>query len=154
MENLLAARGQMAMSLAFHIFFACIGIGMPLLMVIAESLWLRTQNNTYLILAKRWAKGSAIMFAVGAVSGTVLSFQLGLLWPDFMLHAGPVIGMPFSLEGFAFFMEAIFLGIYLYGWGKVSKNSFILRYYGDVKRGFFWNICCNGKCLDELSTWI
>jgi cytochrome d ubiquinol oxidase subunit I len=116
----MAARSQMAMSLAFHIIFAAIGIGMPLLMLIAEGLWLRTREEIYLTLAKRWAKGTAILFAVGAVSGTVLSFELGLLWPGFMRFAGPIIGMPFSLEGFAFFTEAIFLGIYLYGWKRVS----------------------------------
>jgi len=119
MSNLLAARSQMAMSLAFHIIFAAVGIGMPLLMIIAEGLWLRTRDEVYLTLAKRWAKGTAIMFAVGAVSGTVLSFELGLLWPGFMAYAGPIVGMPFSLEGFAFFLEAIFLGIYLYGWKRV-----------------------------------
>lgn len=123
MEDLLAARAQMAMSLAFHIIFASIGIAMPLLMVIAEGLWLKTKDETYLTLAKKWAKGTAIMFAVGAVSGTVLSFELGLLWPTFMAHAGPVIGMPFSLEGLAFFIEAIFLGIYLYGWDRVPKTA-------------------------------
>lgn len=122
MEDLLAARAQMAMSLAFHIIFASIGIAMPLLMVIAEGLWLKTKDETYLTLAKKWSKGTAIMFAVGAVSGTVLSFELGLLWPTFMAHAGPVIGMPFSLEGLAFFIEAIFLGIYLYGWERVSDK--------------------------------
>ena len=122
MENLLAARAQMAMSLAFHIIFASIGIAMPLLMVIAEGLWLKTKDETYLTLAKRWSKGTAIMFAVGAVSGTVLSFELGLLWPTFMAYAGPIIGMPFSLEGLAFFIEAIFLGIYLYGWNRVPKT--------------------------------
>lgn len=120
MTDLLAARTQMAMALAFHIIFAAVGIGMPLLMVIAEGLWLRTREQTYLLLAKRWAKGTAILFAVGAVSGTVLSFELGLLWPGFMQFAGAIIGMPFSLEGFAFFTEAIFLGIYLYGWQRVS----------------------------------
>ena len=77
----------------------------------------------YLELAKRWAKGTAIMFAVGAVSGTVLSFELGLLWPQFMEFAGPIFGMPFSLEGFAFFVEAIFLGIYLYGWDRLSGRA-------------------------------
>ena len=77
----------------------------------------------YLDLAKRWAKGTAILFAVGAVSGTVLSFELGLLWPRFMELAGPLIGMPFSLEGFAFFTEAIFLGIYLYGWERISPRA-------------------------------
>ena len=123
MSDLLAARAQMAMSLAFHIIFAVIGIAMPLLMVIAEGLWLKTREEIYLTLAKRWAKGTAIMFAVGAVSGTVLSFELGLLWPNFMAYAGPIIGMPFSLEGFAFFLEAIFLGLYLYGWDRIPKYA-------------------------------
>ena len=113
----------MAMSLAFHIIFAAIGIAMPLLMVIAEWKWLRTKDEIYLTLAKRWAKGTAILFAVGAVSGTVLSFELGLLWPGFMGYAGSIIGMPFSLEGFAFFTEAIFLGIYLYGWTRVPPRA-------------------------------
>src|SRR5215218_421771 len=120
MPDLLAARSQMAMSLAFHIIFAVVGIGMPVLMVIAERRWQKTGDPVCLDLAKRWAKGTAILFAVGAVSGTVLSFELGLLWPKFMLVAGPIIGMPFSLEGFAFFTEAIFLGIYLYGWDRIS----------------------------------
>jgi cytochrome d ubiquinol oxidase subunit I len=120
MSDLLAARSQMAMSLAFHIIFAVVGIGMPLLMIIAEGAYLKTKDAIYLDLAKRWAKGTAIMFAVGAVSGTVLSFELGLLWPKFMEFAGPIVGMPFSLEGFAFFLEAIFLGIYLYGWKRVT----------------------------------
>ena len=93
----------MGLSLAFHIIFAAIGIGLPVLMVIAEGMYLRTSRPVYLELAKRWARGSAILFAVGAVSGTVLSFELGLLWPSFMAKAGGIIGMPFSLEGFAFF---------------------------------------------------
>jgi cytochrome d ubiquinol oxidase subunit I len=119
MTDLDYARSQMALSLAFHIVFATIGIGMPVLMAIAEGLHLRTGQAVYLELTKRWAKGTAILFAVGAVSGTVLSFELGLLWPTFMQHAGPIIGMPFSLEGFAFFTEAIFLGIFLYGWNRI-----------------------------------
>jgi len=123
MNDLLAARSQMAMSLAFHIIFAVVGIAMPLMMVIAEWKWLRTGEEIYLTLAKQWAKGTAILFAVGAVSGTVLSFELGLLWPEFMRYAGAIIGMPFSLEGFAFFLEAIFLGIYLYGWKRVSPRA-------------------------------
>jgi len=126
MDDLLAARSQMAMSLAFHIIFAAIGIAMPLLMVIAEWKWLRTREEVYLQLAKRWAKGTAILFAVGAVSGTVLSFELGLLWPRFMGYAGAIIGMPFSLEGFAFFTEAIFLWIYLYGWKRVPQRAHLL----------------------------
>src|SRR5262247_4200973 len=123
MSDLLAARSQMAMSLAFHIIFAVAGITTPLLMCVAEWRWLRTRDETYLTLAKRWAKGTAILFAVGAVSGTVLSFELGLLWPGFMGYAGSIIGMPFSLEGFAFFTEAIFLGIYLYGWKRIPPRA-------------------------------
>ena len=88
--------------------------------------WRRTGDAVYLELAKRWAKGTAILFAVGAVSGTVLSFELGLLWPGFMKQAGPIIGMPFSLEGFAFFTEAIFLGVYLYGWDRISAARALL----------------------------
>ena len=123
MSPILAARAQMALSLGFHIIFAVIGMAMPVMMVAAEALWLRTNNPTYLELTKRWAKGTAIFFAVGAVSGTVLSFELGLLWPHFMEFAGAIIGMPFSLEGFAFFVEAIFLGVYLYGRDRVSPSA-------------------------------
>ena len=126
MSDLLAARSQMAVSLGFHILFAVVGIGMPVLMVLAEERWQRTGDAICLDLAKRWAKGTAILFAVGAVSGTVLSFELGLLWPEFMRLAGPVIGMPFSLEGFAFFTEAIFLGVYLYGWDRISRRAHLL----------------------------
>src|SRR3954464_2666171 len=126
MSDLLAARSQMAMSLAFHIIFAVVGIGMPVLMVIAERRWQKSRDPIYLELAKRWSKGTAILFAVGAVSGTVLSFELGLLWPRFMQFAGPIIGMPFSLEGFAFFTEAIFLGVYLYGWDRISPRAHLI----------------------------
>ena len=112
----------MGLSLAFHIVFAAMGIALPLLMVIADVLYLRTRDRDYLTLSKMLAKGTGILFAVGAVSGTVLSFELGLLWPAFMGTFGPVIGLPFALEGFAFFTEAIFLGIYLYGRGKVSER--------------------------------
>jgi cytochrome d ubiquinol oxidase subunit I len=126
MEDLLAARTQMAVSLMFHILFAVAGMAMPVLMAVSEGLWLRTGEPRYLELTKRWAKGTAILFAVGAVSGTVLSFELGLLWPRFMEHAGAIIGMPFSLEGFAFFTEAIFLGIYLYGWNRVPPRAHFL----------------------------
>jgi cytochrome d ubiquinol oxidase subunit I len=118
-SNLLAARLQMATSLGFHIVFAVVGIGLPLMMTVSEALWLRTGEPVYRILARRWARGAAILFAVGAVSGTVLSFELGLLWPPFMKFAGPIIGLGFGLEGFAFFTEAIFLGIYIYGWDRV-----------------------------------
>src|SRR5438093_6344970 len=115
----------MGVSLAFHIVFAVVGIAMPVMMVVAERRWRVTGHAIYRDLAQRWARGTAILFAVGAVSGTVLSFELGLLWPGFMKLAGPVIGIPFSLEGFAFFTEAIFLGVYLYGWEKISPRAHI-----------------------------
>ena len=122
----MTARSQMGLSLAFHIIFAVIGVSLPLMMTIAEWMWLRTREPVYKTLAKRWAKGAVILFGIGAVSGTVLSFELGLLWPRFMEKAGSVIGMPFSLEGFAFFTEAIFLGIYLYGWDKTPESLHLL----------------------------
>ena len=119
MNDFFFARSQMGMSLAFHIIFAVIGMAMPLLMAVSEGCYLWTKKPIFLELSKRWAAGTTILFAVGAVSGTVLSFELGLLWPKFMEYAGGIIGMPFSLEGFAFFTEAIFLGIYLYGWNRI-----------------------------------
>jgi cytochrome d ubiquinol oxidase subunit I len=122
-SDLLAARAQMGTSLAFHIVFAVVGMGLPVLLFIAEGLGLLTGNPNYLALARRWAKGFAILFAVGAVSGTILSFELGLLWPRFMGYAGGIIGLPFSAEGFAFFIEAIFLGLYLYGWDRLSPRA-------------------------------
>ncbi len=120
MDDLLAARSQMAVSLGFHIVFSCIGMVMPFLMAYTNYRWLKTGQEDYYRLMKAWARGVAIFFAVGAVSGTVLSFELGLLWPVFMEHAGPIFGLPFSLEGAAFFLEAVALGFFLYG-EKVLK---------------------------------
>src|SRR4051794_36028865 len=135
MDDVLYARGQMAMSLGFHIVFAAGGRAIPLLMVTPEALWLRTRAPDSLALPRLWAKGTAVLFAVGAVSGTVLSFELGLLFPEFMRHAGPLVGMPFSLEGFAFFTEAIFLGIYLYGWRRVPERLHLLAGVGVAVSG-------------------
>lgn len=122
MENIDYARLQMAFTLGFHIIFACIGMVMPFFMVVSHKKWLNTRKPVYLKLTKAWQKGVAIFFVTGAVSGTALSFELGMLWPEFMKHAGPVIGMPFSLEGAAFFVEAIALGFYLYGWNKLPET--------------------------------
>lgn len=105
----------MAGSLGFHIIFAAIGMTMPVLMATAHYFSLRRKDADYAALTDMWMKGVAILFAVGAVSGTVLSFELGLLWPGFMRHAGPIIGMPFSWEGTAFFLEAVAIGLFLYG---------------------------------------
>ncbi|HEY0672718.1 MAG TPA: cytochrome ubiquinol oxidase subunit I [Longimicrobiales bacterium] len=126
MDTLLAARAQMEVSLGFHMIFAALGIGMPLLLLIAEGLWLKTGQLHYRELAQQWAKATALTFAVGAVSGTALSFELGLLWPHFMQYAGATIGSAFTLEGFAFFIEAIFLGLYLYGWDRLSPRAHFL----------------------------
>lgn len=126
MDDFLAARLQMTVSFVFHIVFACIGMTMPWLMFVAELKWIKTGRKFYLDLSKAWARGVAIFFAVGAVSGTVLSFELGLLWPKFMEHAGAIIGMPFSWEGTAFFLEAIALGVFLYGRDRVNKRVHLI----------------------------
>ncbi|PKW30258.1 cytochrome ubiquinol oxidase subunit I [Flavobacterium lindanitolerans] len=126
MDNLDAARMQMAFTLIFHIVFACIGMVMPFFMVLSHYKWLKTRKPVFLKLTKSWQKGVAIFFVTGAVSGTALSFELGLLWPEFMKHAGPIIGMPFSLEGAAFFVEALALGFYLYGWNKLPEKFHLL----------------------------
>ncbi|MCE7063245.1 cytochrome ubiquinol oxidase subunit I [Dyadobacter sp. CY343] len=121
MDDFIAARSQMALSLGFHIIFSCIGMVMPFFMAVSHYYWLKTDQIVYKNVTKAWSKGVAIFFATGAVSGTVLSFELGLLWPEFMKHAGPIFGMPFSLEGTAFFIEAIALGFFLYGWDRFNK---------------------------------
>jgi cytochrome d ubiquinol oxidase subunit I len=122
LDNLTAAREQMAFSLTFHIIFAVFGMGMPWLLLYAEGRWIRTGDRGWYDLARRWAKGFAVLFAVGAVSGTVLSFEFGILWPTFMSRYGGVFGIAFTLEAFAFFLEAIFLGLYLYGWDRMSPR--------------------------------
>ncbi len=119
-DTLLSARALMGLSLVFHTFFTPLGIGLPLLLFMAEGMALWKKDERYRQLARAWTPAVGLLFAVGAVSGTVLSFELGLLWPRFMEYAGGIIGMPFSLEGFAFFTEAIFLAVYIYGWNRMS----------------------------------
>ncbi len=123
MSSELAARATMGMSLAFHIIFAALGVGLPVLLCLAEGLGLWRREADWYALARRWGKAFGILFVIGAVSGTTLSFELGLLWPRFMGFASGVIGLPFALEGFAFFLEAIFLGLYLYGWDRLSPRA-------------------------------
>ncbi len=110
----------MGISLGFHIVFAVLGVGLPVLLAAAEGLGIWRRDQAWMALAQRWAKAFGILFAVGAVSGTTLSFELGLLWPRFMAFSGSIIGLPFTAEAFAFFLEAIFLGLYLYGWRRLS----------------------------------
>src|ERR1700758_3708839 len=121
-SHLTTGRAQMGTSLSFHLMFAVLGVGLPLMMLVAEGMSLRTGDPVWRALARRWTKVFAILFAVGAASGTIISFELGLLWPRFMAYAGGIIGLPFSLEGAAFFIEAIFVGIYLYGWDRLSPR--------------------------------
>jgi cytochrome bd ubiquinol oxidase subunit I len=122
MPTLLAARAQMGSSLVFHIIFSVLGVGLPLLLCIAEGLGLWRKDPAWMTLAHRWARSAAIIFAIGAVSGTIVEFELGLLWPTYIRFIGAVIGPLFAFEGFAFFLEAIFFGIYLYGWNRLPPR--------------------------------
>lgn len=115
MQTLLAARSQMGTSLIFHIVFSVLGVGLPLMLFLAEGLALWRKDATWLMLARQWTKAFAILFAIGAVSGAIVEFEITLLWPTFTNYSGAIIGLPFALEGFAFFLEGIFLGIYIYG---------------------------------------
>jgi cytochrome d ubiquinol oxidase subunit I len=121
--HLIWARETQALSLTFHIPFVCFGIAFPAIVLFTEGLWLRTGDPTYKALAKRWSKVMMIMFAVGVVSGTILTFEFGILWPNFMATFGDVFGLAFGLEGFSFFIEAIFIAIYVYGWDKLPKKT-------------------------------
>ncbi|MGC9665299.1 cytochrome ubiquinol oxidase subunit I [Planosporangium sp. 12N6] len=120
--DLIAAREQMALSLGWHIILACLGVALPGLTAFMEWRGIRTGDQVYNVLAHRWAKAMGVLFAIGAVSGTILSFELGLLWPGMMGVYGQVVGLPFALEGFAFFIEAIFIGIYLYAWDRLPPR--------------------------------
>jgi cytochrome bd ubiquinol oxidase subunit I len=130
MSSLTAARIQMELSLGFHMLFAAVGMAMPVMMLVAERRWLRHGDRDALALARTWSTLTAVIFAIGAVSGTALSFELGLLWPRFMAVAGPMIGPAFALEAYAFFVEAIFLGLYLYGWERLAPRAHWLCGWG------------------------
>src|SRR4051812_36879327 len=125
-DDLLAARQQMAFTLGFHIVLSCMGIGFPLITLVANWIGVYKESPTALQLAQRWSKVMAVLFAVGAVTGTVLSFELGLLWPGMMSRYGDVFGIPFAVEGLFFFTEAIFIAIYIYGWKHLSPKAHLL----------------------------
>lgn len=118
-SGIVPARTQMGSSLGFHIIFACFGIAFPAVILTVHWIGLRRDDPAALLLARRWAKVAAVIFGVGAASGTVLSYELGLLWPTLMGRYGAAYGIPFSIEGIWFFVEAIFVGIYLYGWNRL-----------------------------------
>jgi cytochrome bd ubiquinol oxidase subunit I len=121
--ELVAARSQMAFTLGFHIILACLGVGLPTLVLIANGIGLRRRDPIALLLARRWSLVMAVTFAVGAVTGTVLSFEMGLLWPVLMGRFGGAFGIPFAIEGLFFFLEAIFIAIYIYGWDRLSPRA-------------------------------
>ena len=123
MSSDVAARASLAFSLAFHIVFAAVGIGLPVMFCIAEGIGLRKRDPIWYRLARRWSRAAGILFVVGAVSGTALSFEFGLLWPRFMAFGSSIFGLMFTFEGFCFFLEAIFLGSYLYGWDRLSPRT-------------------------------
>src|SRR4051795_4739703 len=122
-SNLLAARNQMGFTLGFHIVLASFGVAFPAMMLIAEWRGRKRDDEAALRLARNWSKAVAVLFAVGAVSGTVLSFEFGLLWPRFMDRFGDAFGVAFAIEGIFFFLEAIFIAIYIYGWDRLSPKA-------------------------------
>ena len=146
-DYLLEAREMQAMSFAVHIPLVCFGIAFPAMVVFLEGLWLRTGDPLYRALAKRWSKAMLILFAIGVVTGTILSFEMGLLWPEFMATFGDVFGLAFGIEGFSFFMEAIFIAIYVYGWERLSPRTHIAVGAPVIVAGFtgsFMVISVNG----------
>ncbi|MBJ7458870.1 MAG: cytochrome ubiquinol oxidase subunit I [Thermoleophilaceae bacterium] len=122
-DQAVAARQLQALSLMIHIPLVCFGIAWPAIVLFTEGLYLRTKNPVYKRIAKRWSKVMLIFFAIGVVTGTILTFEFGILWPNFMATFGDVFGLAFGLEGFAFFIEAIFIAIYVYGWDRLPEKT-------------------------------
>jgi cytochrome d ubiquinol oxidase subunit I len=135
-QYLLEARQLQALSFAVHIPLVCFGIAFPAIVLYVESLWLRTGDHLYRTLAQRWSRVMLTLFAVGVITGTILSFELGMLWPAFTGTFGGVFGLGFAIEGFSFFMEAIFIGIYAYGWNRLSPRAHFLSGIPIVLTGF------------------
>jgi cytochrome d ubiquinol oxidase subunit I len=146
-DYLLQARQMQAMSFAVHIPLVCFGIAFPAMVVFLEGLWLRTGDPLYRALARRWSKAMVILFAIGVVTGTILSFEMGLLWPEFMATFGDVFGLAFGIEGFSFFIEAIFIAIYVYGWDRLPPRTHLAVGVPIILSGFtgsFMVISVNG----------
>ena len=139
--GLLPARQQMALSLGWHIILACFGVAFPAMIFSMHLIGVRRNDADALLLARKWAKVSAVLFAIGAVSGTVLSFEMGVLWPGLMGTYGDVLGLPFAFEGLAFFVEAIFLGIYLYGWDRMPPRQHLFMVLPMAVTGIVGTFC-------------
>jgi cytochrome d ubiquinol oxidase subunit I len=137
---LFEARQMQALSFAVHIPIVCFGIAFPAFVLLLEGLWLRTGDPLYRTIAKRWSKVMLALFAVGVVTGTILSFELGLLWPNFMATFGEVFGLGFTLEAFSFFIEAIFIAVYVYGWDRLSPWAHFLSGIPVVVAGFIGSL--------------
>ena len=133
---LFQARQMQALSFAAHIPLVCFGVAFPAFVVFVEWLHLRTGDDVYRVLARRWSKVMLALFAVGVVTGTILSFEMGLLWPNFMATFGDVFGLGFTIEGISFFVEAIFIGIYVYGWDRLSPRTHLLTGIPIILSGF------------------
>jgi cytochrome d ubiquinol oxidase subunit I len=133
---LLEARQMQALSFAVHIPLVCFGISFPVMVLFAESRWLRTRDPVYRELARRWSRVMIGLFGVGVITGTILSFEMGLLWPNFTATFGGVFGLGFAIEGFSFFVEAIFIGIYVYGWNRLKPRTHMLSGIPIVITGF------------------
>src|SRR5580658_6247422 len=133
---LLEARQMQALSFSVHIPLVCFGIAFPAMVLFVEWLYLRTGDELLRTLARRWARVMAALFAVGVITGTILSFEMGLLWPNFTATFGSVFGLGFEIEGFSFSMEAIFIGIYVYGWDRLSPKAHFASGIPIVLTGF------------------
>src|SRR6202140_1943633 len=135
-QYLVQARQMQALSFVFHIPLVAFGISFPAMVLFVEWLYLRTGDPLYGTLARRWTRVVVALFAVGVITGTLLSFEMGLLWPNFTAPFGSVFGLGFAIEGFSFFMEAIFIGIYVYGWDRLSHRTHLLAGVPIVIAGF------------------
>jgi cytochrome d ubiquinol oxidase subunit I len=135
-QYLMEARQMQALSFAVHIPLVAFGISFPAMVLFAEARWLRTGDAVYRTLARRWTRILVALFAVGVITGTILSFEMGLLWPTFTARFGGVFGLGFAIEGFSFFLEAIFIGVYVYGWDRLSPRAHFLSGIPIVLTGF------------------
>src|ERR1700747_1036754 len=138
-----------ALSFIVHIPLVCFAIAFPAMVLYIEWRYLRTGDEVYGTLARRWTRVMVTLFAAGVVTGTILSFEMGLLWPNFTSTFGGVFGLGFAIEGFSFFIEAIFIGIYVYGWGRLSRRAHFLS-------GIPIGITCFTRALLVISgnTWM